>query len=89
MLDSVFESISYHGEDTPRLETLFPEGGKLLILNEELGQRNFNAYEISASNDTIIIDVTSTYPSEPYDPGWYPLVIPVGFVTSDTYSLIP
>jgi len=80
LLDSVFEQIVYQGSGTPRLDTLFPEGGSLLILDTIYGW-DFRSYEISASRDSVIIDISGTLPPIPYQ--WVPpMVIPVGIVTS-------
>ena len=60
MPDSVFASISYSGDNIPRLEDLFPEGGSLLILIRRylyIGDLILE-YQISADLDTIIIDMT-------------------------------
>ena len=84
MLDSVFNSISYGGGDIPRLETLFPEGGKLLILDTYIiFAEEILEYQISADQDTIIIDITvRKWLDGPYNPCIWNVVVPVGFVCS-------
>ncbi len=86
MLDSVFTSISYSGGDIPRLETLFPEGGSLLILDYALlTGREILEYNVSADQDTITIDMTIRrwLNGPPLQPGFWPVVFPVGFVCSE------
>jgi len=86
MLDSVFESISYHGQTTPRLDTLFPADGSLLIYSANF-PRYLEDYGISVTDDTVFIDVTYTIPDRPPNPTIIPLVVPVGIVMSEDYYL--
>lgn len=86
MLKSVFESIGYSGDNIPRLEDLFPEGGSLLIFFRkytDIGDLILEQ-DISSDLDTIIIDMTVRDWPGPQQPGnCSNVVVPVGFICSE------
>ncbi|MCD4848449.1 MAG: hypothetical protein K8R76_09670 [Candidatus Aegiribacteria sp.] len=92
MLKAVFESFGYSGDNIPRLEDLFPEGGSLLIF-----QRKYSGigdlilqHQISADLDTIVIDMTLRDWPGPQQPGnCSTVVVPVGFICSEYTNQIP
>ena len=82
MIDSVFQHIYYPSPDSPRLDTLFPDGGSLLILDHRLFLcEELLDYTLSYSGDTVRVSLSvRTWVDRPYEPGFWDFVFPMGVV---------
>jgi hypothetical protein len=82
LLDSVFRSINYPSPESPRLDTLFPEGGSLLVLDHKLFfSEELLDHTISFSDDTVRVSLSiRRWIDRPYEPGIWDLVFPMGIV---------
>jgi hypothetical protein len=81
-LDSVFRYIYYPSPDSPRLDSLFPDGGSLLVLDQSLlfCEEIIN-HTYSFSKDTVLITLTvRRWLDRIYDPGIWFFVFPIGIV---------
>jgi hypothetical protein len=82
MLDSVFQEINYPSPESPRLDTLFPDGGSLLVLDHHLiwGDELLD-YACGFNGDTVRVSLSvRRWLNRVYDPGLRYLVVPIGIV---------
>ncbi|MDM7991972.1 MAG: hypothetical protein QUS11_01525 [Candidatus Fermentibacter sp.] len=86
MLDSVFHHIYYPDEYSgPPLDSLFPEGGSLLVLDfSALCEDEVMDYGLSFSGDTVRVAVDIRNHDGLVMPGIQEVVFPIGVVLQDS-----
>lgn len=82
MIDSVFQHIYYPSPESPRLDTLFPNGGSLLVLDHKLFLcEELLDYSLSFSGDTVRVALSvRTWVDRPHEPESWAFVFPMGIV---------